>query len=820
MRSTTQKGNAFRDAVAQLLRAAGFRAETEIQIGYKNADVVGIWSRDEMAGKQRYAFEAKDYEGTLPLGQCTKFAHDYANLVAEDEIDHAWLISKGAISPEGRKAAQSRRGLQAMTFAELQRRLLLLDPYLKDLIGAHDASRLADYYIPPETPHGEDLEAHVRAWIQAADAPPLFVLGPYGKGKSTFANHLAATFAKEAISDPTARAPILVRLGEIADEQSLEGLLGKVLASQHRVQGYHFETFRELNRVGRFLIIYDGFDEMKHGLTPAKFQQVLTELMKLDEGDARILVLGRDTAFHDDAEFRAVIDGMVVTGAGRLVPAPDRRPYRHVDIRGFTPEEARRFVERYLPIRIEREGRSPDPAWIAGRVAELVSGQYDELLKRPVHAQMLCEIAVHPDQLRPNMSVYELFDTFVHYLLHREVGKRGRDSDFPIEVRRRFNASLAWWLWERGGASTTTLSDIPQALCDDAVRDIRHGLTRDEMRRELIQGCLVEKGATTIYFHRSLQEFLAAEHLIETDLLMRSTPSMGWLQAVTSALTPEVIEFIVAGIDVSPGRRHRAVDWIGSLGTAVAYRVPFAGFDLFIQLARVTVADLGALPSAPWLIWLAFFQRSGAKDFTHRDRNTFAVLADFLIAARSASRELQAAVLYAVVRTLFHPVERNGLAAAPVFAAMIPIARLREAVSQAQVKKSERQIINYDEDFLLWALLRSWSVTTDDQDRQVLVVDLLRLHQDVLGISPNGFAQDEDPGQTSISIPVQSLYRALAAQRPAVSERDIEALRPFFNDAAVREAFAPIQIEHRQAPQITEGAPINKRKSKPILGLR
>jgi hypothetical protein len=41
--STTQQGNAFRDAVAQLLRSAGFSdAETEVQLGYKNADVSAV----------------------------------------------------------------------------------------------------------------------------------------------------------------------------------------------------------------------------------------------------------------------------------------------------------------------------------------------------------------------------------------------------------------------------------------------------------------------------------------------------------------------------------------------------------------------------------------------------------------------------------------------------------------------------------------------------------------------------------------------------------------------------------------------------------
>lgn len=822
MTSTTESGNAFRDAVAQLLRAAGFRAETEVQVGYKNADVVATWSRDDMTGEQRYAFEAKAYDKMLPLGECTKFLSDYSALVDNGDVDQAWLISKGPISPEGQKAAQSRRGLRAMTFAELQRRLLLLDPYLKDLVEAYSASRLSEYYIRPETTQGEDLEARVRAWMQADAAAPLFVLGPYGKGKSTFAMHLAAATAREALADATARAPILVKLGEIADEQSLDGLLGKVLASQHRVQGYHFETFRALNRAGRFLVIFDGFDEMKHGLTPAKFQQVLSELMKLDEEDARILVLGRDTAFHDDAEFRAIIDGVQTTSAGRQVPMPGRRAYAHCELRGFTTDEARVFVERYLPIRAskEQDGPATDPNWINSRVDELTSGRFDRLLERPVHAQMLCEIAVHPDQLRSNMSVYELFDTFVHYLLHREVGKRGRDSDFSIEVRRRFNASLAWWLWERGGASTTTLTDIPQALCDEAVRETRHNLSRDEMRRELIQGCLVEKGVNTIYFHRSLQEFLAAEHLIETDLLQRSNPAAGWLHSVTSAMTTEVIEFVVAGVDVSQSRRDRAVGWIRSLADARAYRVPISGFDLFVQLSKHLLIDFEPIPPTPWLVWLAFLKRSGGKDFAARTRNTFNVLADLLIASRSGPVEAQAAVLYAVARTLLHGTTSQGSAAATVLAAHLPVSRLREAVSEAMVKKSERQIILYDEEFLFWTLLRSWKIETDEDGKQVIILDLAMLYRDTMSVLPDGFDDDGQEMSGLVAVPVQAVYQALASQKPALGERDIEAIRPFFNDPSVRRKISPVQVEHRQPNALSTENSSKARVKRPILHAR
>lgn len=817
-KNTTAKGNAFRDALEKVLSAAGFTTTTETKVGHKNVDVSAVWTRDAITGVQRFAFEAKDYDGTLPAKECSEFATDHLPYLQMGELDQAWLISKGPIAPGGREVEKLHRNLQVMTFTELQRRLLLIDSYLADLVDQYDGSHLASYYVRPETTDHADLERHVEQWLEADDAPPLFVLGAYGKGKSTFATHLAAGMAKRALQDPTARAPILVRLGEIADEQSIDGLLGKVLASQHRVTNYHFETFQALNRNGRFLVIYDGFDEMKHGLTPAKFQQVLSELMRLDEGDARILVLGRDTAFHDEDEFRAIVDGVQRTGAGREIIAPGRRAYKHVEIRGFTAEEARTFVANYLPIRAqaERDGPAMDPKWIEQRVVELSTGRFDRLLERPVHAQMLCEIAIQPDQLRADMSVYELFDSFVHLLIHRELEKRGRDPSFPLDVRRRFNAHLAWWLWEKGGTSTTTLADIPQSICDAAARDLSHSLSRDEMRRELIQGCLVEKGVSTIYFHRSLQEFLAAEHLIDTDLL-KGAGSSNWLREVTAAVTPEVIDFVVAGANVSQERRDRALGWLRQLGEAPADRIELPGFDLFTQLARSMNVSIKNPMDSPWLIWLSFFQRTGAKDFAFRGQNTFLVLADLLVAARGASREAQATTTYLLCRVLFHRVENQDFGVA--LAAMVPVGRMVEAVEKARAKKSEKQIVLHGEDFILWSLLRAWRVDRTDDDTQELTIDLIRLHHDAMTVLPFGFGQDAGSDIKTVTLPVQAFYRAMSQMNPPVSERAIDGIRPFFNDADVRKLIAPVEVEHRR-PAIQVTAPKPKPAERPTLRVR
>jgi len=120
-----------------------------------------------------------------------------------------------------------------------------------------------------------------------------------------------------------------------------------------------------------------------------------------------------------------------------------------------------------------------------------------------------------------------------------------------------------------------------------------------------------------------------------------------------------------------------------------------------------------------------------------------------------------------------------------------------------------------DDDFLLWALLRSWTVAKDDQDRQVVTVDLYKLLRDLAGFVQDGFEMDQESVQIEITVPVQAIYQALGAQSPGIGEGDIDGIRPFFNNPGLRKLLSPIQIEHRPAvvptPQPQSAARVKKR---------
>src|SRR5262249_11750841 len=197
------------------------------------------WWREDLDGPLKYFVETKDHAETHALHQCRDFLSEYGTLVEAGRADRAWLVSNGHLTADARALVDAKPGCKAMTFAEFQLRLLGLDSYLHDLIAAYKAERIHDWYIRPHTDDGLGLEKVVRDWIDAQDALPLAIVAGYGKGKSTFARHLAAALAREALAEPRRRAPVLVPLGDIIDEQSLEGLLGKVFTSRPGVRAYN-----------------------------------------------------------------------------------------------------------------------------------------------------------------------------------------------------------------------------------------------------------------------------------------------------------------------------------------------------------------------------------------------------------------------------------------------------------------------------------------------------------------------------------------------------------------------------------------------------
>src|SRR4051794_28229411 len=98
MQSTTQRGDSFRDTVANLLEAAGMRTVAEVRQDFKKVDIVA--EVDDIDTMVTVLIEAKDYAGALPKSECVTFVVEYGTLAKASPGHRAWLVSKGAVSPD------------------------------------------------------------------------------------------------------------------------------------------------------------------------------------------------------------------------------------------------------------------------------------------------------------------------------------------------------------------------------------------------------------------------------------------------------------------------------------------------------------------------------------------------------------------------------------------------------------------------------------------------------------------------------------------------------------------------------------------------
>lgn len=618
MRSNKQKGDEFRDLVIQMLGAAGLLPLKEVRKGFKKIDAE-LWSMPRFGGSLKIAIETKDYAATFSKKLCTDFVSEYEALVQKRHVDEAWLVSRGEIAPDGRELIKAYKSLKCFTLEELQREILMLDAMLLAIQHEHKSAGLQEYYISPRIKSGERLNDYVAAWLKSASPAPLVVLGAYGQGKSTFALDFAADLAAQALNGRILRAPILVRLGEVTQEIAIEGIIGRELASRYRVGNYHFKLAKTLNDAGRFVIIFDGLDEMKQGMSFEVFQQNITELLKMDAPRARIIMLGRDTAFHNESEYEEFVLGRRRSGADRYVQIPNRRSFDVVQLIDFSVAESKDFVERYFRWLAKKEegltGKKFGPRFIARRIVELQEPKLETLICRPVHAQMLCQIGLQKDLTVNSTSLFTLYDTFLDYLLHRELAKVGRSAKIDALIRRRFNAAIANWLWRAGGKTALKLEDIPLEFCTAAVGDAQHGMSMNELKRELVAGLFVEKGDGTLYYpHKSMQDFLVANYLWENTLFSNSsTELLGLLPLINADIATFVASRLIAGDTIA--NPQFVLEMLASLEKR---DIPVTHLGLFVEVLKTVGLPPNYEAAGNWQLWVSYFVLNEGLEFRLR----------------------------------------------------------------------------------------------------------------------------------------------------------------------------------------------------------
>ncbi|MER6294533.1 NACHT domain-containing protein [Streptomyces althioticus] len=527
-------------------------------------------------------FDATDAQNALQL-----YSDNRDHLL----LDHLLVVTPGEIASEIERTLSS-SDVKVISYTQLLLSAMDFTPYLRSLISNWRDRKdgIANYYIPVSTKGGQLLEDLVREWLDDDDPQPIAILGSYGIGKSVSASKLAHDLAIAHMRDKSARIPIMIRLGDIAHEQKLEGLLSSSLTGADGVRNFSHTTFHELNRAGKTVIILDGFDEMKRGITWDAFIYNLSQLNLLVDGDSRVLLLGRPNAFMDEKESLYALHGKQKIG-GSYFKEPDWPDYREVEIELLSAEQVDLYAERYLRHRAKVNNERNEMK-VRQRIAriqrQLRESHVADIASRPVQLMMLLEVLPDWDRSLQELGVPVLYSHFIDKTIRREAERPSR-SRYGLAERRRFARDLAWWMWstprDHSNAPNTRVSasEIPSSLLQEFTSP---GEDIEVARRDLVSACFLDtkSGGHLVFPHRSFQEFLTAEYLAA--MLSRRDQEIN-LDAYIPYITREVADF---------------------LAELIGHQVPY-------QLSRALADHKGSLP---WHFLRIWAQGAGGESEIHQ----------------------------------------------------------------------------------------------------------------------------------------------------------------------------------------------------------
>jgi len=533
-----QSGNELRNLTAKYCREIYEKVEVETRLFGKKIDVIAKYNNH---GKEiTYLIECKDYERALTRDKLVNIVTDLIGIAERYKPSHILVVTRNGLTADAEQFVKEKPELIHSSIWELEQKVLGLREYAGTLEKLFTSEGLDRYYIPTAAREqyidpdnlsnliiGDrvDLFSAVNDWIYSDDIKPIAILGGYGAGKSSFAARLVSYLASETRSKPEARFPVLIKLGAFSSHNSLIGILGEMFTSEHVILNYSFKRFLSFNAEGRFVIVLDGFDEMKHAMSWTDFKATVEGLNALVVRNSKVILLGRPSAFTSESEHEYVLRGRIQK-SGNWIKIPGWPTFCEYIIDNFSDDERRDFVKKYITFkkcgRDEETSLARETAtWVEGRANDVtkISQRFQDLFSKPVHTRILVDLAVNEEfdlqKFSSELSRWKLYESFLYMLFDRETKKAAR-KPLAETARADFLKRLAVWLWtERAGHISFAANDIPRSL----IKELEHGDIEQEevVKREYLTGAFLEKKSGDLYYfgHRSFAEFLVALWIYE-----------------------------------------------------------------------------------------------------------------------------------------------------------------------------------------------------------------------------------------------------------------------------------------------------------------
>ncbi|MEG4198316.1 WD40 domain-containing protein [Microcoleus sp. Pol12A5] len=438
--------------------------------------------------------------------------------VEKQRTDEGWLVTARRISRVARdevKKAEN-RNLACYTFDELLDQDADFTAYL-DWLETEITSRGIDTkYVPlactkeeidPDThrkigvSHYGDrdgwIEGYLDLWLNDPVKEHISVLGEFGTGKSWFAMHYAwmalqryRDAQKRGLERP--RLPLVIPLRDYAKAVSVESLFSEFFFRKHEIPLAGYSAFEQLNRMGKFLLIFDGFDEMAAKCDRQETINNFWELAKAVVPGAKVILTCRTEHFPEGKEGRALFNAELQ--ASTTILTGETPQFEVLELEKFNDEQ----IRQALSFQTE-----------AATVEKVMGNpQLLDLARRPVMTELILEALPDIEAGKP-VDMSRIYLYAVRRKIERDI--KAERTFTSVADKLYFLCELSWEM-----LSTNQMS-LNYRGFPDRIRSLFGSIVQEEKdldhwHYDMMGQTMLIRNADGDYTpaHRSLLEFFVA----------------------------------------------------------------------------------------------------------------------------------------------------------------------------------------------------------------------------------------------------------------------------------------------------------------------
>src|SRR5919202_1832355 len=341
------------------------------------------------------------------------------------------------------------------------------------------------------------IDGYIDLWLDDPVKEHISILGEFGTGKTWFAFHYAWTALqryrdaqKRGIERP--RLPLVIPLRDYAKAVSVESLFSEFFFRKHKLPIPHYEAFEQLNRMGKLLLIFDGFDEMAAKVDRQAMINNFWELAKVVVPGAKVILTCRTEHFPEAQEGRALLNAELQASTAALTGETPQ--FEVLELEKFNDEQIRQVLSfQVQAVTVEQVMGNP---------------QLLDLARRPVMTELIIEALPDIEAGKPvDMSRVYLYA--VRRKMERDI--KAERTFTSLADKLYFLCELSWEM-----VSTDQMS-INYRLFPDRIRRLFGSVVREEKdldhwHFDMMGQTMLIRNSEGDYTpaHRSLLEFFVA----------------------------------------------------------------------------------------------------------------------------------------------------------------------------------------------------------------------------------------------------------------------------------------------------------------------